>query len=72
MIDPKRYIVQIQDSLLAEFLYHWTVHGKPCPLLFQRPHTDGLTAIRLEVRDDDTAYFLADALAATGCKLYEK
>lgn len=73
MTEPKNYIVQIQDSYLAEFLYHWLQYDKPCSLLFQSPKSGigGITFIKVTLNSNDTARFLHDAKTATGYKLYE-
>lgn len=69
---PENYIVKIQDSFLAEFLYYWIQHDKVCSLLFQKPSTDGLTAIKLIIDSDESAEFLQAAKNATGCKTLKK
>lgn len=73
MLEPKNYIIQIQDSYLAEFLYYWIQHDKPCSLLYQSPKTnvDGITFIKAIVNSNETAKFLLDAKAAIGYKLYD-
>ena len=73
-MEAKRYIVQLDDDALTAFLFHWVNHGKPCPLLFQKPRTDGQTAVRLQYPDGDTEsiLFLRDAIQATGCRLYDR
>ena len=71
-MEKQEYIVQIQDSLIAEFLYYWIQYGKPCLLLMRRPKTDGLTAIQLTTETPETYQFLETAIQYTGCKLWEK
>lgn len=68
---PKNFIIQIQDSFLAEFLYHWVQNDKPCSLLIQKPNTETLTAIKLVVDSDETAEFVQNVQLSTGCKLFD-
>ena len=67
---PKKYIVQIDNFRLAEFLFYWMYYDQPCSLLFQKPRTEGLTAVKLIVDNDEPANFLLRAKEKTGCKLY--
>ena len=67
---PKRYIVQIDNFRLAEFIFYWMYYDQPCSLLFQKPRTEGLTAVKLIVDNDEAANFLLRAKEKTGCKLY--
>lgn len=72
MNEPKNIIIQIQDSYLAELIYHWIQDGKPCSLLFQKPKCEELTAIRLVMDSNESASFILHAFHATGCKVYVK
>jgi hypothetical protein len=45
-------------------------YDQPCSLLFQKPRTEGLTAVKLIVDNDEAANFLLRAKEKTGCKLY--
>ena len=67
---PKKYIVQIDNFRLAEFIFYWMYYDQPCSLLFQKPRTEGLTAVKLIVDKDEAASFLLRAKEKTGCKLY--
>lgn len=67
---PKKYIVQIDNFRLAEFLFYWMYYDQPCSLLFQKPRTEGLTAVKLIVDNDEAANLLLRAKEKTGCKLY--
>ncbi|RGV48985.1 hypothetical protein DWW10_20745 [Bacteroides intestinalis] len=67
---PKKYIVQIDNFRLAEFIFYWMYYDQPCSLLFQKPRTEGLTAVKLIVDNDEAANFLLRAKEKTGCKLY--
>ncbi len=67
---PKKYIVQIDNFRLAEFIFYWMYYDQPCSLLFQKPITEGLTAVKLIVDNDEAANFLLRAKEKTGCKLY--
>lgn len=67
---PKKYIVQIDNFRLAEFIFYWMYYDQPCSLLFQKPRTEGLTAVKLMVDNDEAANFLLRAKEKTGCKLY--
>lgn len=67
---PKKYIVQIDNFRLAEFIFYWMYYDQPCSLLFQKPRTEGLTAVKLIVDNDEVANFLLRAKEKTGCKLY--
>ena len=67
---PKKYIVQIDNFRLTEFIFYWMYYDQPCSLLFQKPRTEGLTAVKLIVDNDEAASFLRRAKEKTGCKLY--
>lgn len=67
---PEKYIVQIDNFRLAEFIFYWNYYGQPCSLLLQKPRTEGLTAIRLVVDSNEAATFLLRAKEKTGCRLY--
>lgn len=68
---PERFIVQIDNFRLAEFIFYWNYYEQPCSLLLQKPNTEGLTAIRLVVDSDEAASFLLRAKEKTGCRLYQ-
>ena len=67
---PIKYIVQIDNFHLGEFIYYWNYYEQPCSLLLQKPNTEGLTAIKLVVDSDESASFLLRAKEKTGCRLY--
>lgn len=71
-MEAKNMVIQIHDSYLAEFMFHWIQHDKPCNLLFQKPKNEYLTAIRLVMDSNETASFILNAHKTTGCKVYEK
>ncbi len=68
---PLNYIVQIDNFRMAEFLFYWIYYEQPCSLLFQKPTTEGLTAIKLTVNNDEAATFLLRAKEKTGCRVYQ-
>ena len=70
VMKPEKLIIQIQDSLLAEFLYHWVQYDKPCSLLFQKPKTEGLVAIKLLVDTGEIANFVIETQQAIGYKIH--
>lgn len=67
---PVKYIVQIDNFRLSEFIFYWHYYEQPCSLLLQKPRTEGLTAVRLVVDSDEAATFLLRAKEKTGCRLY--
>ena len=72
MLEPKYYIIKIQDTYLAELLYWWIQFDKPCNLLFQKPkfaENVNLTGVRVTVTTDEAAEFILKAKSATGFKL---
>lgn len=69
---PVNYIVQIDNFRVAEFIFYWIYYNQPCCLLFQKPKTEGLTAIKMIVDSDEAATFLLRAKEKTGCKLYQR
>ncbi len=71
-MEPKNYIIQIQDSYLNQFIYYWIQYEKPCSILFQKPITNGLTAIKMVIDTNESAEFLHDVKEATGCKVHLK
>lgn len=54
---PVKYIVQIDNFHVADFIFYWNYYDQPCSLLLQKPKTEGLTAIKLVVDSDETASF---------------
>ena len=42
---PVKYIVQIDNFHVADFIFYWNYYDQPCSLLLQKPKTEGLTAI---------------------------
>lgn len=69
---PKvKYIIQIDDKRLSEFIYYWIYYDKPCDLLFLKPKTEGLTAIKVTVETHEAADFLAHALQKINFKLFK-
>lgn len=52
-------------------MFNWVYYNQPCSLLFQKPKTDGLTAIKVVIDSDESASFLLRVKDKTGCKLYE-
>lgn len=66
-----KYIVQIDNFRVADFIFYWNYYEQPCSLLLQKPKTEGLTAIRLVVDSDKAASFLYRAKEKTGCRLYQ-
>lgn len=67
---PLKYIIQIDEDRLSEVVYYWNYYDKPCSLLFQKPKTEGLAAIKLVVDSDQAAEFLHRIMEKTGCRLY--
>lgn len=68
---PMKYIVQIDNFRVSEFLFYWIYYEQPCSLLLQKPKGEGLTAIKLVVDSDEAASFLLRAKEKTGCRLYQ-
>ena len=68
---PVKYIVQIDNFHVADFIFYWNYYDQPCSLLLQKHKTEGLTAIKLVVDSDETASFLLRAKEKTGCRLYQ-
>lgn len=68
---PINYIVQIDNFQLANLIYYWIQYDQPCSLLFQKPKTNGLTAVKLIIDSDEAATFLLQLKERTGCKIYE-
>lgn len=70
-MEPENYIVQIQDSYLAQFIFYWIQHDKPCSLLFIKAHADNLTGIKTVIDTLEAKVFLENVKQATGCKLHK-
>ena len=68
---PVKYIVQIDNFHVADFIFYWNDYDQPCSLLLQKPKTEGLTAIKLVVDSDEAASFLLRVKEKTGCKIYQ-
>ena len=68
---PVKYIVQIDNFHVADFIFYWNYYDQPCSLLLQKPKTEGLTAIKLVVDSDEAASFLLRAKEMTGGRLYQ-
>lgn len=65
------FIIQIGNEYLNELLLVWLYYEQPCRLLFIKPKTEGLTAVKLTVASDEAAVFVQKAMERTGCKLYK-
>lgn len=52
-------------------MFYWVYFNQPCSLLFQKPKTEGLSAVKLVVDSDESASFLLRVKEKTGCRLYE-
>ena len=66
------YIIQIQDSLLAQFLLYWLESDKPCSLLFQSPREDkasAITFIKTTISSIEANDFLEIVEEKIGCRL---
>lgn len=68
---PVNFIIQIDDFRLSELIYYWNHFNKPCSLLFQKPKSEGLAAVKLVVDNDEAAEFLLRVKEKTGCRLYQ-
>ena len=71
-MEPENIIIQIQDSLLAQFLLYWLETDKPCSLLFQSPRTDKISAItfiKTTISSSEAKEFLSLVREKTGCRL---
>lgn len=71
-MEPENIIIQIQDSLLAQFLLYWLETDKPCSLLFQSPRTDKISAItfiKTTISSIEAKEFLSLVREITGCRL---
>lgn len=71
-MEPENIIIQIQDSLLAQFLLYWIEADKPCSLLFQSPRTDkssAITFIKTTISSIEAKEFLSLVKEKTGCRL---
>lgn len=71
-MEPENIIIQIQDSLLAQFLLYWLETDKPCSLLFQSPRTDKISAItfiKTTISSIEVKEFLSLVREKTGCRL---
>jgi hypothetical protein len=71
MYTKSKFIIQIDDKRLSEFIYYWIYYDKPCDLLFLKPKTEGLTAIKVTVETHEAADFLAHALKKINFKLFK-
>lgn len=65
------YIVQIENMYLNEFTFLWIYHNQPCSLVFMKPKTEGLTAVKLAVTNDEAAEFVKKSVDRLGVKLYK-
>lgn len=71
MYPKSKFIIQIDDKRLGELIYYWNYYDKPCSLLFMRPKTEGLAAIKVTVETHEAADFLAHALQKINFKLFK-
>lgn len=39
---PVKYIVQIDNFHVADFIFYWNYYDQPCSLLLQKPKRKGL------------------------------
>lgn len=71
-MERRYYIIQIQDSYLAELIFWWLQYDKPCNLLFQKPKSEGLNGVRAVVDTIDASDFLEKAKETIRFKLFEE
>lgn len=73
LFPPQRMCVQLDDSLIAQFLSYWVIHGKPCKLsIVPSEKVPSLVGVCFTVRNDDyrTMEFMKTACAKTGARLW--
>lgn len=71
-IKPILYIIGIENHYAAEVLYWWNYYLKPCNLLFIKPKTPGLTAIKVLVDNYETTQFILKVKERTKCQIVKK
>lgn len=71
-VPAKKYIIQIGDRYLAEFIQYWLSYDKPCNLLWRKPNSDGVTAIIVTIETEESASFLYRAYQKIHFGLIEK
>ncbi|WP_321331908.1 hypothetical protein [uncultured Bacteroides sp.] len=64
-----KYIVQIDNFYLNEFIFYWVYYNQPCKLILLKPKTIGLTGIKLIVDGSETDDFLSKAIEKIKCKI---
>lgn len=67
----RTYIIGVEDKYVSEVLCWWIHYDKPCNLLFVKPKTEGLTAIKVTVETNDTANFVLKLKDRIKCNLFE-
>lgn len=69
--EPRKLIVQVEDSLMGQVLYYWTYYNKPAKLLILRANTEGLTAIKLCMDNAYTGSFVYILVERLHVRLYD-
>ncbi len=68
---PLNYIIRIDNMYLAQLMFCWVYYNQPCSILIHKPNTEGLTAVKVVVDNDDAASFILRLKEKTNCLLYE-
>ncbi|MCD7926666.1 MAG: hypothetical protein LUI85_19095 [Bacteroides sp.] len=71
LFPPQRMAVQLDDSLMAEFLSYWIIYNKPCVLTIKpSDKSSGVVGICFTVDNNNTLEFMEKAVSKTGGKLW--
>ena len=68
---PVNLIVCVDNFYMQDFIFQWMYCNQPCKLLFEKPKTPGLTAVKLMVDNDEAANFILCVKAKNDCKIYD-
>lgn len=67
----ENYIIQIDNMYLNELMFYWVYYNQPCSLLLLKPKTEGLSAVKVSISNNEAANFVLRLKEKTGCKLHK-
>lgn len=67
----ENYIIQIDNMYLNELMFYWVYYNQPCSLLLLKPKTEGLSAVKVSISNNEAANFVLRLKEKTRCKLHK-
>lgn len=69
--EPRKLIIQVEDSLIGQVLYYWIYYQKPCQLLLRGAKTEGITGLTVNMNNPDAGSFVFILIERLNVRLYD-